>query len=132
MFDSYNSDARVEICRRINTNSQRCCAKCWHEVVQKDTDPQLTQFLWSPLPSFYAGISQKATATAFNMLIKMNTVIKVLLVVSMVLGFVSRLVSADDDWCDTTGVAVSCKNLLCCRTDLSKVPTFLNQDVTSM
>lgn len=84
------------------------------------------------LPPFYAVISQKATATAFNMLIKMNTVIKVLLVVSMVLGFVSRLVSADHDWCDTTGLVVSCRNLEKVRQDLSKIPTFLNQDVTSM
>ena len=76
------------------------------------------------------GVSQKATATAFNMLNKMSTVIKDLLVVSMVLGFLSRFVSADDE-CDTTGVVVYC------RYDgleggLTKVPTFLNQDVTSM
>ena len=89
----------------------------------------------SPPPPVYAGISQKATATAFNMLIKMNTVIKVLLVVSMVLGFVSRFVSADDDdWCgrDRWVVEVSCNNALKHRTDLSKIPTFRNQDVTSM
>ena len=74
-----------------------------HDVVQKDTGLQLTPFLSSPPLPFplcrYQKLPKlKATATAFNMLIKMNTVIKDLLMVSMVLGLVSRFVSADDDW----------------------------------
>ena len=118
--DSYNSDARVEICRRINTSSQRCCAKCWHDVV-----PANTVLMVSP-PLLLCRYHPKSNGTAFNMLIKMSAVIKDLLVVSMVLGFLSRFVSADDE-CDTTGVEVSCT-----RDNLTKVPTFLNQDVTSM